>query len=185
MKKVYIIALSVMLCSCGTVGKLIPKLSYDKDNQSTSSADTLSQSIGHASLSLTAGTNKAKTYGDKSNIKSSDLNTDSEISQDTRLTSFGGTHYDNSKKSLINTTSKDNQRTNYNSSANQIIYNKTPIIDLLLILCFISIISAVIVYVVYKIGITIGRLKTKLIDIKFRYNNYRIAKKDKKDADNQ
>ena len=176
MKKFLIMMLYLCLSSCGDVGKLMPSLGYEKDNQSTSSADTLSQSIGYASVSMTAGKNKSRSYN-KSNIKSSDLNTESELNQSTSATNYGGTHTDNSYKSLLSTTNKDNKKTSYNSSANQVIYNRMTILELLSILLFISIITAFIVYISYHVGVKIGRLKTKVNDMKIRYNNYRGNKR--------
>lgn len=185
MKTFLILVATLYLCSCGTVGKLIPSLGYENGNQSTTSADTLSQSIGHASVDLTAGTNKTKSYGDKSNIKSNDLNADMQLSQNASNVNFGGSHIDNSHKKIISTTNKDNKNTAYNSLANQIIYNRMPFLELLLIMCFITAVSFFLLYIVYRIGIIIGKLKTKVFDMrKKRYINYRtnnkLHKNDKK-----
>lgn len=75
-KYIFIILISFLLTSCGTVGKLLPSFAYNKDNQSNSSSDTLSQSVEYANLALSAGDNKSKNYN-KSNIKSRDLNSNS------------------------------------------------------------------------------------------------------------
>ena len=162
MKKIIIlVTICLMLSSCGTVGKLMPSLGYSKDNQSTSSTDTLSQSIGHASVALTAGTNKTKSYGDKSNIKSSDLNLDSTLNQSTSANSWGGTHTDNSKKFINSTTQKGNKENKYNAT-HQNVYNRTPLINQIFICLSLFIVFVSMWYLAFVTGKKIGTLKTRL-----------------------
>ena len=150
-----------MLSSCGTVDKLMPSLGYATDNQSTSSEDTLSQSIGHASMSLTAGTNKTKSYGDKSNIKSSDLNLDSTLNQSASANNWGGVHSDHSKKVINSTTQKGNKETKYNAT-HQNVYNRTPLINQIFICVSIFIVFVSMWYLAFVTGKKIGTLKTRL-----------------------
>jgi len=117
--------LTLTLFSCGTVGKLLPSFAYQKDNQNLNSSDTMSQSIGQANVNLTAGDNKGKTYS-KSNIVSKDFNSEPLINQSTNSTNFGGTHSDNSKKTIQTTTNKDNRENKYEAKA-QTIFNNIPI----------------------------------------------------------
>ena len=158
---IILVVLSLMLSSCGTIGKLVPSLGYSKDNQSTSSSDTLSQSIGHASVALTAGTNKTKSYGDKSNIKSSDLNLDSTLNQSASANNWGGTHTDNSKKVINSTTKKGNKENKYNAT-HQSVYNRTPLINQIFICLSLVIIFVSMWYLAFVTGKKIGTLKTRL-----------------------
>ena len=170
MKRIIIIVTCLLLYSCGQMDKLIPSFGYNKDNQSTSSSDTLSQSIGYASVSATLGENQSKSYN-KSNITSNDLNNEMELAQNTSETNFGGSHVDNSKKKIISNTNKDNEETFYRSSANQIIYNRMTLFELLCILCFMAFVAGVITYSAYHVGFITGKLKNKMNNIKNKYNN--------------
>jgi len=158
---IILVVLPLMLSSCGTIGKLIPSLGYATDNQSTSSSDTLSQSIGHASVSLTAGTNKTKSYGDKSNIKSSDLNLDSTLNQSTSANNWGGKHTDNSKKVINSTTQKVNEENKYNAT-HQNVYNRTPLINQIFIYISLFVAFVSMWYLAFVTGKKIGTLKTRL-----------------------